>query len=361
VTLRDVSVHPGGSIESGPKPTKCEPAEAALCLTKSVFATTVSQGTTKTTATSVTETCATITGCSLRDVESTTKADVCTIRPRAVQETGVPAPQQSATWKREGASSTARKVKPRAGNGPNWYCEQPGLYGIIWPLDPTDNNAQAEIRRILDDQKLYIPGNGYLEVRAKDLEFTAFYVVDSLGPEALAYFNSNAMPEIYLAYHPDNPVLPPHINPRQPFKRDSVGILMMKPAQGLDTQGENVTVESFDQRTPQSSFEQKDLNDNAATMEPIQTRAVDNGTKDIVMKRILDDWVTDAWHLSMISWPPNFNFDEDQSPHEPSANKFYMVWDDSWGQGQTVYVMEAAIDDTSPVSYLRFLPSFLLL
>ncbi|GAW18338.1 hypothetical protein ANO14919_078130 [Xylariales sp. No.14919] len=144
----EITVHPGGSLEPSPKPTDCEPAEAQVCMTKSVFATTVSRGTTKTTSTSVTETCATVTGCNLRDVDSTTSQNACTIRRRDIRVT---APTAQSTGNAEGTErrnieESGPRLLPRA--DVDWSCESAGPAGIIWPENPSPHNAPWETRII---------------------------------------------------------------------------------------------------------------------------------------------------------------------------------------------------------------------
>ncbi|RDL41225.1 putative glycoside hydrolase family 18 protein [Venustampulla echinocandica] len=72
-----ITVLPGDKVNAPIKPADCTPAEASLCLTTSSFGTTVSGGATRTTATEVKSTCATITGCNFRDAETTTTVDAC--------------------------------------------------------------------------------------------------------------------------------------------------------------------------------------------------------------------------------------------------------------------------------------------
>jgi hypothetical protein len=39
-------------------------------------------------------------------------------------------------------------------------------------------------------------GHDFIEFRANDLDFTAFYYVYNMGPVALAYFNSAEVPSV---------------------------------------------------------------------------------------------------------------------------------------------------------------------
>lgn len=354
------SVHPGGRIEPAPKPTDCKPAEAALCLTKSVFATTVSAGSTRTTATSVTETCATITGCHLKDVDTTTKVDACTIRRRAVTETSVPKPgfpeesDEDASMKRK-----TSKVQPRAAAPPNWSCEKPGPYGIIWPMNPPNNAEQAEIKRILDDRQRAL-GLIYHEARAQDLEFTAFYALESLGPEAMAFFNSAQAPEVFLAYHPANPILPPHVPAKIQFKKRDLDDDLGSSGSNLKGGAHNeVALEEAllelginHENLVEEHFEHPGFTDRNTTPGHLESRGIDNETAHVIQRRGLHSETTDGWHISMDSWPPGYNFDEDDGLHQPSTNRFASVWDDSYGTGQTVYILEKAIEDSNTVSLI---------
>jgi chitinase len=308
------SVHPGGSIEPGPKPADCTPAEAALCLTTSVFATTVSGGSTKTTGTSVTETCATITGCNLRDVDATTTANACTIQRRAVRETDVPEPEEKATSKSEQVSAKAAEVESRA-IPPTfiWACEQLGTDGMIWPFHPDDSNEQEDIRQMLTNRQA-ASNRKFDEVRADDLGITAFWIVRDMGDNAMDFFNSQQVPQIFLAYHPDNPVLPPHV-PKE------VKIIS------------------------------RDVNGETGMTGHIEQRSVNNETAQPLSKRVVESSHTNAWHLSMVSWPTKYPWDKEYgSGHLPANGPYFYTFDDSYGLGQTIYIFETDLDITSPVS-----------
>lgn len=299
----EITVHPGGSLEASAKPTDCEPAEAQVCMTKSVFATTVSQGTTKTTSTSVTETCATVMGCNLQDIDTTTSQDACTIRRRNIQAT---APAAQPTRNTEGTErrnieESGPRLLPRADI--DWSCESPGDLGIIWPENPLNNDGQNDIRKALLRRRNAI-GADYLEIRANDLQFTAYYVVYNMGPLALEYFNSREMPHVYLAYLPSNPQRPSHI----PQRRDS------------DVE-EDANLQGFNTR---------DLN---------------------LTRRDIHIETTNLWYLSQASWPPGYDFDVPQgAEHDPENDKYATSWDDSFGQGQTIYITERQMESNTEYS-----------
>ena len=57
-----------------------------------------------------------------------------------------------------------------------------------------------------------------------------------------------------------------------------------------------------------------------------------------------DSETADAyWHLSQISFPPNVAFDRDDGLHQYTGlvPKYRYRSDDSWGKGQTIYVIES--------------------
>jgi chitinase len=166
---------PDGKFSPPPKPSDCEPAEASFCLTTSSFATTVANGATKTTATQVKSTCATVTGCNLRDAEETKSQDACKLTRRdidsatLIEATGVP---------------EIRALQKRA--EPNWSCERPGVDFIIILKDRTNEDQRSAVKSILEarDEALKDQDkpHGHHEVRSQRLGYTAFFFVDSLGP-----------------------------------------------------------------------------------------------------------------------------------------------------------------------------------
>ncbi|KAI1197243.1 hypothetical protein F5X97DRAFT_183230 [Nemania serpens] len=269
-------------------------------MTKTVFATTVSQGTTKTTSSSSTHTCATITGCNLKDIDTTTSRDVCTIRKRDIPATPPTAQPTGIVHGAGRRSIEDRDSRLQRRADIDWSCESAGPLGIIWPQNPLNNDGQNDIRRALLRRRNAI-GADYLEIRANDLQFTAYYIVYNMGPLALDYFNSNEMPHVYLAYLPSNPQRPPHVTQR----RDSDG----------------------------------------AGLRPVIERDLNVTRRDVHVE------TTNLWYLSQSSWPPGYDFDVAQLPqHDPENDKYATTWDDSFGQGQTIYITEQAISESDAVS-----------
>tara|TARA_R110002003_G_scaffold48_52_gene4334 strand:+ start:13733 stop:14506 length:774 start_codon:yes stop_codon:yes gene_type:complete len=242
------------------------------------------------------------------------------------------------------------KIKPRAGPTPQWSCELQGPYGILWPTNPENDNEQDDIRRMLLD-RWQDSNRDYLEIRAQDLGITAFWVVFNMGTDAMDYFNSAALPQIFLAYHPDNPVLPPHIpktvniTPVPRSANDEAAV-----TEPIEQRSDN------DESVVREPIESRSANDKTAERQSIEKSSVNNETAQALAKRALEPLKTSAWYLSMASWPPTENFDQYFLPdHRPTQGDFYSVWDDSYGQGQTIYILERGIDDSNSVS----LPSLL--
>lgn len=302
----EITVHPGGSLEPSPKPTDCEPAEAEICMTTSVFQTTVSQGTTKTVSSSETSTCATVTGCQLRDVDTTTSKNVCTIRKRNDEATITPAAQPTGNVQvaeRRNLEDRSGRLQRRADI--DWSCETSGPLGIIWPQNPLNNDGQNDIRQALIRRRNAIGAN-YVEIRANDLQFTAYYVVYNMGPLAVQYFNSAEMPHVYLAYLPSNPQRPSHI----PARRRDEG------ARGDTDRELYVAARDF-------NITKRDVHVESSTL----------------------------WYLSQASWPPNHDFDvANGAEHDPENNKFATSWDDSFGAGQRIYITERQMDGSNTVN-----------
>ena len=174
---------PDGTFSPPPKPSDCEPAEASFCLTTSSFATTVTKGVTRTTATQVKSTCATVTGCNLRDTEETTTAEACKLTRRAIDPTNL----AEAT----GAPET-RALYERA--GPDWGCEEPGNDWIIILKDRTSAQQRNDIKSALEqrDEALENVGkpNGHHEARSTKLGYTAFFFVKSVGSESFKFLTN---------------------------------------------------------------------------------------------------------------------------------------------------------------------------
>jgi hypothetical protein len=221
---------------------------------------------------------------------------------------------------------------------------------MLWPKAGDDNSQQDEIRRVLEDRKVNLKLD-YIEIRAHNMQVTAFWVVESLGPVAYNHFNSANFPEVFLAYYPENPVLPAHV------PKDVPGIL--KRDAGFD--GSAIPEEFYRWNTGDDTDEgasrpgpvdQPNANEEPVISEPVETQAQNNETiHTLFQPRAINMDNNGAWYLSMDSFPPNVNFDEDFPPqHEPSSGKAASVWDDSYGQGQTVYIMENAMDQANQVS-----------
>ncbi|KAH7117301.1 oviduct-specific glycoprotein [Dactylonectria macrodidyma] len=158
------SIGPGGKPTYPPKPADCEPTQASLCLTTSSFGTTVSNGATRTTATQVKSTCATITGCNLRDVEATKTGASCAV-------------------KTEGALGRRDREW--------WECDDAIADGVILPRAPFIPEEIDKIRDLLKERKdvLGEDAGGFEEFTAVDLKFTAYFFVKNMGTQAHFYFN----------------------------------------------------------------------------------------------------------------------------------------------------------------------------
>ncbi|KAJ1326027.1 chitinase [Microdochium nivale] len=74
-----LTIPTAGPFPTPAKPADCTPAKASLCYTTSSFGTTVTGGSTKTTATQTTSRCATITSCNFQDVEATVTRGACSL------------------------------------------------------------------------------------------------------------------------------------------------------------------------------------------------------------------------------------------------------------------------------------------
>jgi chitinase len=177
----------GGKVAPPPKPEGCTPAEASLCFTTSSFATTVSKGVTKTTSTQVKSTCATITGCNLKDVEHTKSVEKCALTKRHVEPVAVP---------QETGRPAKRAVAPNVVSFPSFFCESDGQDGFVFLNNARDSQARANVIAVLDQRaaifKVTKKQSGYTEFRANNLGYTAFFVVRNMGPVLLKYFNSNS-------------------------------------------------------------------------------------------------------------------------------------------------------------------------
>lgn len=134
-------------------------------MTTSSFGTTVSDGATRTTATEVLSTCATITGCDLSDEEATTTDASC-----AASTAGAIGRRDELDW---------------------WECDPPLGDAIILPLNPEDSGANFRIVITLESRKAALgdDAGAYSEFTVDDWGFTAYFFVKGLGKKGLEYLN----------------------------------------------------------------------------------------------------------------------------------------------------------------------------
>ncbi|KAM0418391.1 hypothetical protein ACHAPD_004750 [Fusarium lateritium] len=301
-----MTVLPGGQIAPPPKPEGCTPAEASLCLTTSAFATTVSKGVTRTTATQVKSTCATITGCNFKDVEATKEVESCKLTKRAL-DIGNMMPEVTGLPEHEKRSLTKRRLMP------DWNCESNGDGAFVLLRDPTNSLARRIVIQLLNERKEQLNARGmdadYKEFRADDLGFTGFFILYNAGPLAINYFRSSEVPEVRWIYR----------NKGSAFaKRDEP---WPRPKNDIKAKNHNKRNAS---KNPQSHERHGSL-----------------------AKRTEQDSADRMWQLSMISMPENYPFDADfgyadtsKPRHEPSKKKYTHYYDSSGGSGQTVYVVD---------------------
>lgn len=173
---------PDGTFSPPPKPSNCEPAEASFCLTTSSFATAVANGVTRTTATQVKSTCATVTGCNLPDVEETETVKACKLTRRNIDSSILAE-----------ATEVPEKRALRKRAEPNWSCEQPGWDYIIILKAPTSTSERKAVKDALDKRDVFLGEHdkplGYHEVRSDKLGYTAFFFLNSVGPESYAFLS----------------------------------------------------------------------------------------------------------------------------------------------------------------------------
>ncbi|KAI0404682.1 hypothetical protein F4802DRAFT_217042 [Xylaria palmicola] len=356
-----------GPIQAPPKPTDCTPAEASLCLTTTSFGTTVTGDETRTTSSQVKSRCETITGCNFRDVEATKTVDTCTLQKRTLELTEWLEP----TADPRGALPLVRRTTHQVRAEPDWSnCgESPGPDGILWPYSRGAGTQQAT-RAILERRKLAL-GHDFIEFRADDLDFTAFYYVYNMGPVALAYFNSAEVPSVLLAYYPSNPFLPPGVS----FKRDvsnessfNETYVFDEPSFQETSRFEtwNAPLRMSNHEKPSSvpkhsgidkTFDAPGVNIRGnVEIRDVAGNATEPGHH--LGKRTVRNWFNAAWHLSMLTWPPAIPFNVardvlDHGPephdfdHDPPRDKYTITADDSWGRGQTVYIMDSGWDSTA--------------
>ncbi len=79
--------------------------------------------------------------------------------------------------------------------------------------------------------------------------------------------------------------------------------------------------------------------------------ALENDTTDFMEKRTSTHDLG-PWHLSQVSIPEDEAWDVDSGKHEPTKEKYAYYYDDSAGEGQTIYLMEEGITKGYQVSVL---------
>ncbi|KAI9152186.1 oviduct-specific glycoprotein [Paramyrothecium foliicola] len=312
-----ITVGPGGKFSPPPKPDGCTPEEASICLTTLSYATTVSAGITRTTASQTTSKCATITGCHLRDIETTKVENACKLRPRTAaplpDATEVPKILDLADMKQETEpNGQEKRATKRADEEGTWDCETAGKQGILVPRSPQTEDDLEEIRSILRDRqteftRLGLDG-GWREVRSSNLGFTALFQLNSMGPLSIEFFGSDQVDEVILAM-------------------DSDGVRVREPSESPSRRQASVS-----ERAPRDRL----------------VPATVNSTNSGHLTR-RDEKQTDKWFLSMMSLPEGLPFDKDfkfvndaEDDHLPVLGRYSHGFDDSAGSGQTIYMMDTA-------------------
>ncbi|KAM0566340.1 hypothetical protein ACHAP9_007423 [Verticillium nonalfalfae] len=201
-----------------------------------------------------------------------------------------------------------------------WDCEETGEDGIIWPQDPKEG-GQTRIRALLQERKDALGGtHSWTEVRAGDLDYTAFYYVDNMGPVAQAYFDSDEVKEINRAYNYRADIAP-----------------RLSRAQRRRNRGKR-SAKASDSRRDTRIRDETPASDGAEKLDEA-AELLNNETSDIA-KRATSPEISDRWHLSHISIPERVDWDVDDDPHIPSQNKLAYYFNNREGSGQTVYIME---------------------
>ena len=62
---------------------------------------------------------------------------------------------------------------------------------------------------------------------------------------------------------------------------------------------------------------------------------------------------TGNWWLSHVSFPKDVPYDEEDGNHNPFEDTYEYYFDDSAGEGQTIYVIDGGADVDTYVSYKR--------
>ncbi len=174
-----VTIGPGGSVTYPTnQPTSCTTETAELCSTSTSFGVTVTDGSTRTTTTSVTSRCATITGCVVEDDDddqTTTGVDACTL-PAAKRTIGAAA---TATATSISTASLTSGIERRAPRGEEYD------HAIIFPKDPYEFDYIMEWLwdngYPLDNGQYYIYGENTARVETEDSPyFCAFIFVKNM-------------------------------------------------------------------------------------------------------------------------------------------------------------------------------------
>lgn len=205
IVLTQGSIPTVGPIPTPAKPADCSPAEASLCYTTSSFGTTVTGGTTRTTATQVTSRCATITGCNFRDAEATVSRDACSLNwgARSV-DVALPTPTASAA----GDLLLPRQTIAARAAKPEWACDHDPVDVIVLLENPEDKAEREAVSKLLKERDAaYVAAKkaapGFVEVSAPGLGqtgVTGLFYVKKLGVTGLAYLNSKEVSAVSLLF-----------------------------------------------------------------------------------------------------------------------------------------------------------------
>jgi hypothetical protein len=233
------------------------------------------------------------------------------------------------------------KIKLRARPDFEWNCESQGFKdGVVWPQNPDNLAEQKEIENMLIERKKENKRD-YHAIDAPHLSFTGFYVVHELGFDALDYFNSKAWLEIFLAYLPESRILSPHIPKEVDLLPRSTNGELANTESIEESDGNNATVA----RGRVGSRNAED--DIAATRSSEQPRMT-NKIARTLSKKALDTDFSSTWYLSMVSWARGAIFDPS---NDPNRRSWLSNWDNSYGQSQTIYVVEVGLDEDYHVSH----------
>lgn len=290
-------------------------------MTKSYFATTVSQGATLTTATSVTECCATIIGCNLRDIETDVEQDVCTLVQRREMATALAPEPTGADLHVSGSAAQEDEENDRQTRHQEtshllhvraqfpWSCEsaEPMDGFVLSRYESLENDVDI-IRALLQERQA---GNQrtFTEIRSNAMRYTVFFVVHNFGANAAAYFDSRQVLEAFGAW-----VIPA-----------AAGIPVVIPRSiGVDNDGD---------------------------------------VSQVLSERGVQPVVDGSWQRSIMSFPAGVPFNVDIGPnvHGPSHKAYASYWEDQgvnppkFGQGQRIYIIEDGMH-TAPSFASRMQP-----